>query len=190
MLYFWPVAWMALFAHTWVHLFFQLWPCHEQCLHSMCKCPCIICLSNKIVPSLKEVEWGEHRHSSSPSPHFLNVTNTFYIPLPLPLSPSPFWRRVRNLDSLRWAIEGTWESNTYRAWLPCALSQGVLLASLFKHPFNKRTSWEIQLADSRSSGYRTTEVTLWDPGHEVGCLTLLKRDTGPKWRSMTLFLLG
>ena len=29
-----------------------------------------------------------------------------------------------------------------------------------------------------------------DPGHVVGCLTLLKRDTGPEWRSMTLFLLG
>lgn len=29
-----------------------------------------------------------------------------------------------------------------------------------------------------------------DPGHEVWCLILLKGDTGPKWRSMTLFLPG
>lgn len=152
---------MALFAHTWVRLSFQLWPYYEQCLHSMCRCPCIIYLSNIIVPSLKEVEWGEHRHSSFPFPPFFKCNKYFLCsPSPSP-SPFPFLETCQELDSLRWAIEGTWESDTYRAWLPCALSQGLLLASLFKHPFNKRTSWEIQLADSRSSRNRTTEVTLW-----------------------------
>lgn len=43
---------------------------------------------------------------------------------------------------------------------------------------------------SQGQGHRTTEPLSLGSGHEVWCLHPLTGDTGPKWRSMTLFLPG
>lgn len=84
----------------------KLWPCYEQCLHSLCKCPHIIYLSNVIVPSLKEVEWGEHWYSSFPFPPFFKCNKYFlYSPPPSPF-PFPLLETCQELDSLRWAVKG------------------------------------------------------------------------------------
>lgn len=97
----------------------------------------------------------------SPSPHFLNVTNTFYVPLPPSPFPFPFLETCQELDSLRWAIEGTERVIHTEPGFFVLHHKACCWPAFIKQPFNKRTSWEIQLADSRSSGNRTTEVTLW-----------------------------
>lgn len=149
---------MTLFAH--VNPPFYLWPCYEQCSYSLCKCPCIIYLSNIIVPSLKEVEWGEHRHKSFPFPPFFKC-NKYFLSSPPPFPfPFPHLETCQELGSLRWAIEGT-ERVIHTEPGFFVLHHKVCCWPALLSTLPTRTSWEIQLADSRSSGNRTTEVTLW-----------------------------
>lgn len=85
----------------------KLWPCCEQRVPSLSKCPCIIYWGSIIAPSLKEVEWGEQRSSSFPFPPFFKCNKYFLCSPPPSPSPFPLLETCQEVDSLRWAIEGT-----------------------------------------------------------------------------------